>query len=137
MHFSFRCTENEHKLRQERRDSMVTDSYTRIATVRRIVDGDTLDVMVDCGFRRYSIERLRLARINTPETRGEERQAGLVSKSFVEAALPIGSRIALVSTKEDAFGRWLSEVYYLDEMQVEQNLSDALLANGLAETYER
>lgn len=116
---------------------MVTDNYARTATVRRVVDGDTLDVMIDCGFRRYSVERLRLARINTPETRGEKREDGLISKAFVEKVLPINSRIALISTKEDAFGRWLSEVYYLDEMRVEQNLSDVLLANGLAEIYER
>lgn len=114
---------------------MLRDNYTRVAEVQKIVDGDTIDVLVYCGFRRYSSERLRLARINTPEVRGEERERGLVSKTFVEHALPLGSRIVFTSLNEDAFGRWLSEVIYLDENGNECNLSDDLLANGLAELY--
>lgn len=116
---------------------LVKDNYTRLGTVRRIIDGDTIDVMVDCGFRRYSMERLRLSRINTPEIRGAEREQGLVSKAFVESALPIGSTIALISLDEDAFGRWLSEVYYIGADKEEHNLSDELLLNGLAEIYRR
>lgn len=58
---------------------MFTDNYTRKAIVKRIIDGDTLDVLVDCGFRRFSYERLRFNRINTPEIRGEEREDGLVA----------------------------------------------------------
>lgn len=56
---------------------MLRDNYTRVAEVQKIVDGDTIDVLVYCGFRRYSSERLRLARINTPETqRDQNEEAG-------------------------------------------------------------
>lgn len=116
---------------------MTTDNYTRIAQVQRIIDGDTIDVLVDCGFRRYSRERLRLARINTPEIRGNEREQGLIAKAFVEKAMPEGSVIAFTSLKEDAFGRWLSEIFYIDQNDLEYNLSDELLAHGLAELYTR
>ena len=67
---------------------MLRDNYTRVAEVQKIVDGDTIDVLVYCGFRRYSSERLRLSRINTPEVRGEERESGLVSKAFDLLELP-------------------------------------------------
>ena len=115
---------------------MFTDNYTRRAIVKRIIDGDTLDVLVDCGFRRFSYERLRLNRINTPEIRGEEREDGLVAKSFVEELLPVGTEIHMTSVKEDSFGRWLAEVYYTVGTDIQCNLSDTLLFNNLAEIYK-
>ena len=68
---------------------MLRDNYTRVAEVQKIVDGDTIDVLVYCGFRRYSSERLRLARINIPEVRGEEREIRDVSVNEDEEGQPV------------------------------------------------
>ena len=116
---------------------MIEETYVRNATVRKVVDGDTIEVVVDMGFRRYSVERLRVSRINTPEVRGEQRIEGLASKDFVVKLLPEGTKIVIQSSKGDAFGRWIAEVYYIDGATNEQvNLSDLLLSKGLAKVYE-
>lgn len=115
---------------------MIKDNYTRRAVVRRVIDGDTIEVCVDGGYQRYSTERVRILRADTPEIRGAEREFGLISKKYVEEQLPVGSEIVLVSRKGDSFGRWLAEVYYINELGEQVNLSDVLLNNGLAELFE-
>lgn len=85
---------------------------------RRVVDGDTFDVLIDQGMRRYPFERLRLAGIDTPEIYGvsrdsEEYAAGAAVKSKVEER--ILDRPVLVRTlDEETFGRWVAEVDWLD-----------------------
>lgn len=44
--------------------------WTYKAKVERIVDADTIDVSIDCGFHIYTRKRLRLARIDAPEIFG-------------------------------------------------------------------
>ena len=46
------------------------------ATVLKIVDGDTIDVMIDLGLGVHCKERLRFARINAWEMRGEHKEKG-------------------------------------------------------------
>ena len=114
---------------------MFRDPYVRLATVKKIVDGDTIDVNVDCGFRRFSVERLRLSCIDTPEIRSsnpEEKANGFRSKEYVEKALPIGSNVVIRTEKGDVFGRWLAEVYYKDSEGVDRYLNQELLNEGLA-----
>ena len=114
---------------------MLRDPYVRLATVRNIVDGDTIDVIVDCGFRRFSVERLRLLGIDTTEIRTsnpEEKIEGFKSREYVKNALPIGSSIVIRTEKGDEFGRWLAEVYYKDSEGVDRYLNQELLNEGLA-----
>ena len=56
--------------------------------VTKVVDGDTVYGDVDLGFN-FGMKKMefRLAEVNTPETKGETRTAGLVSKKFVEDAI--------------------------------------------------
>ena len=42
--------------------------YHYKAKAERVIDGDTLDVNIDLGFKITTVQRIRLARINTPET---------------------------------------------------------------------
>ena len=62
---------------------IVPDLYVYAATVRRIVDGDTVDIRLSCGMDVYiDPVRLRLCAstgrgIDSPEVRGPERPAGL------------------------------------------------------------
>ena len=114
------------------------DNYIRKAEVLRVVDGDTIMVSVDCGFRRFSHEMIRLNRIDTQEIRWIDKIYGLIAKDFVVDCLEIGSTIYIKTYKGDAFGRWLAEVYFHDEETDEWiNLNDVLLDNGLAVIYEK
>lgn len=114
-----------------------SDNYTRKAIVRKVIDGDTLELFVDNGYRRWSVERIRLSRIDAPEIRGIERASGLISKQFVANLLPEDTRVIIHSEKEDGFGRWLCELWYFTSEGLQQNLSDKMLEIALATTYER
>ena len=57
--------------------------YIYKAKVLRVVDGDTIDLLIDLGFNAWKKERIRLSGINTPETRTKdlkEKEKGLLAK---------------------------------------------------------
>lgn len=94
--------------------------YCYHGTILRWVDGDTLDIEVDLGFKVKMLQRFRLIGVDAPE-RG---QPGFnEAKALAERIAPIGSGLLFESMKSDKYGRWL---VYLPRV------SDALLANGLA-----
>ncbi len=89
------------------------------AQVVRVVDGDTIDVLIDKGFGDYRAERLRLLGINTPELhprsgtpeeREAERARAQAAKARVEE-LVAGKEVVLRTSKPDKYGRWLATVF--------------------------
>jgi len=59
------------------------DEFIRRCTLDRVVDGDTVDVVLDLGFSISYKERLRLRDIDCPEMRGIERERGKEAKQAV------------------------------------------------------
>lgn len=102
--------------------------YHYNAEVIKIVDADTIDVNIDVGFGGSRIERLRLARINAPEVRGPEREAGLEAKDWLEDIIPLHSRVRIRTYKDDSFGRYIAEVW----LSGWQNINDMLVEAGHA-----
>ena len=54
--------------------------YTYEAKVLKVVDGDTIDALIDLGFDMHKSIRVRLVGINSPESRTrdlEEKKRGL------------------------------------------------------------
>lgn len=103
----------------------------------KVVDGDTVDLVVDLGYTIYSHQRFRLLGIDTPELRSsdvEEREAAKVAKSFVETELQAASAIYVKSNKTGKYGRYLGDITYQKD-DVWYNLSKVLLDNGMAEEY--
>lgn len=86
-------------------------SYTYAATVDRVVDGDTLLVLIEVGFGILVHDRLRLRGINTPELATPEGQR---AKRFVEQRLPAGAALVVKSHKwrTDSHGRFVADVFY-------------------------
>jgi micrococcal nuclease len=82
--------------------------------VTRVVDGDTVYGDVDLGFNFGSRKmEFRMSEINTPEMHGENREAGLASKAFVEER--ILEKDVIIVTKRDTkekYGRYLAHIYY-------------------------
>ncbi len=112
----------------------LSDRYTYLAHVVRVVDGDTIDVDIDLGFNTWRRdERLRLARINAPEVRGPERAAGFAAKAALRQR--IEGKWLIMRTLPDrrghqrkgSFGRYLAEIYDRG-----QNINDWLMDQGLA-----
>lgn len=111
-------------------------TYVRNCTLHRVVDGDTIDVMVDLGFRRYSRERIRLAGIDAPETSGPTREDGESAAEFTKLWCDVAAEqgpLILDSHKKDSFGRWLGSIYRQDGA----SLADALIDNCYAALYKK
>lgn len=108
-----------------------------VKEVIRIVDGDTIDILIDLGFNMFTAQRLRLAGIDTPEihTRNPaEKEHAIRAKGFVidffEEAKLNGYQIYVKTTLDDKYGRMLGRV-----VANNQCLNDLLLTNGLAFPY--
>ena len=102
--------------------------------VTKIVDGDTIYGDVDLGFN-IGVKKMefRLAEVNTPETRGENRTAGLVSKKFVEDTL-LNKEVCILTKKDskEKYGRYLAWVYYLENDKDWVCLNNKLIELNLA-----
>ena len=110
---------------------MTTVPYVYRADLVKIVDGDTIDADVSLGFHLRSVQRMRLLRINAPESKGETREAGKAATARL-AELLAGKRLLVRTEKSDAFGRFLAEVITVDADGRELNVNDEMLASGHA-----
>jgi micrococcal nuclease len=120
---------------------METVMYEYKALLKRVVDGDTIDVYIDLGFSVTIERRLRLADVDTPELRAKdeaERERAQDAKKFVEEF--IGNCPLLVVTQKTkagkertTFGRYVAEVY-VAKLGAESatNLNHALVEAGHA-----
>lgn len=106
------------------------------AKLVKVVDADTLDVLLDQGMHSRRIERLRLLRVNAPEMHTPTYDEGHAAKAYVEAWMAEGVAgdwpYVVETHKSDVFGRYLAEVWRTYDGA---NLSDALLASGQAVAY--
>lgn len=83
--------------------------YTYNAIVKRWVDGNTIELNVNLGFRTWLIkEKFRLIGVNTPE-RG--RDGFDESVKFVNDWAPPGTILLILVTKEGKYGRWLVRLW--------------------------
>lgn len=110
----------------------------RVAGVRRVVDGDTVDLVVDVGFYLTATLRFRLKGVDTPEVRDSDpdiRARAAEATVFVQQWLSDHSANLRARTyKADSFGRWLAEVY---DAETGEDLGQALMDEGVAQRYER
>tara|TARA_R100000742_G_C4274846_1_gene95010 strand:+ start:646 stop:1065 length:420 start_codon:yes stop_codon:yes gene_type:complete len=91
--------------------------YEYKAKLTRVVDGDTVDAVIDCGFNTFKKERIRLYGINTPECRTrdkEEKAKGLAAKARLKELIKEGKNEFKIKTsidKKGKFGRLLGELF--------------------------
>jgi len=103
--------------------------YEYSATVVRWVDGDTVDLRVDLGFRMFTETRFRLHGIDTPE-RGESFYSE--ATALANETAPVGSLVHIHTYKNpDKYGRWLVEI----TTEQSNSVSNALLGAGYADVY--
>jgi len=123
---------NRNRLMREAQGE-VQDRYERNARVMRVVDGDTLVLMVDLGFEHWYQGKFRLVGINTPEKFGvkkesDEYKAGVAAsehalqwlldnadRETIETPLGDIEFLRIVMRSFDAgkgkYGRWICEVF--------------------------
>ena len=113
------------------------DFFTYKAHVVNVVDGDTIDVILDLGFNLKHKIRLRLFGIDTPEIRTKdkkEKAAGIISKEKVmELILDKDVTVKTIKDSQGKYGRYLAIVILEDNM----NLNNYLVEQHLAKVYEK
>lgn len=110
----------------------------RVKKVHKIVDGDTIDVDIDLGFSVSFFSRVRLAGIDTPESRttdAKEKALGLEVKEKIKKELAAAKDVVIKTEKPDSsekYGRILGWVF-LDGSEI--SLNQKLIDEGYAWTY--
>ena len=108
--------------------------FEYVAKVSRVVDGDTLWMLVDLGFGIQANLEFRLYGVNTPEVIGATKALGLAAKGELERLLSLGT-LRIITHKADKYGRWLAEVYVRPLNAVEISVNQSLLNAGFAKPY--
>ena len=105
------------------------------ATLVRVVDGDTVVVMINLGWDTYTQKILRLARVDTPELVGKMAEAGKKAQDFTMASLA-NRKLIVQPHGKDVYGRWVSSIIFKNPQGEWEDLSDALINGGYGEPYQ-
>ena len=84
--------------------------YTYKAQVVRVIDGDTVILNIDLGFKIFHVMSCRLSGVNAPELNDKDEETkfyAIKSKEFLMLILPVGKIITIESKKLDKYGRAL------------------------------
>lgn len=84
------------------------------AVVRHVVDGDTLDVLLDLGWYQYAYQSIRLAGVDTPELRGtpaDVRAAAYAARDRVRALVDQQPVLLRSHRQATTFGRFVADVF--------------------------
>jgi len=113
--------------------------YKYNATLLRVVDGDTADVMIDLGFNTWSKKRLRFKGVDTWEKRTrnlEEKAKGILASKFTEEHMKLNDgKFVIQSFGTGKYGRVLAEIFVKLNGE-ETSLNKLLIENGHAYVYE-
>jgi len=112
--------------------------YEYRATLIRVIDGDTIDAMIDLGFNTWIKKRVRLWGINAPESRTknlEEKALGLAAKERLQGLLEgVNGEFILISHGVGKYGRCLGTLLIGEYGEI--HINNLLLFEGYAEEYE-
>ena len=111
----------------------------RIKQITKVVDGDTIDADIDLGFDISLTKRIRLAGIDTPESRTtnvKEKALGLESKEWLKKALEGAKDILIKTEKPDStekYGRIIGHLFINGQ---DTSLNNQMIAEGYALAYD-
>jgi micrococcal nuclease len=109
-----------------------------VRKVENVVDGDTIDVLIDLGFDILFQSRVRLAGIDTPESRTKdlkEKALGIESKEYLKKYLKDAKSVVIKTEKMDSsekYGRILGWVYVNGDTE---SINDKMISDGYAWGY--
>ena len=111
----------------------------RIKSIGRVVDGDTIDADIDLGFDISLTKRIRLAGIDTPESRTKdlaEKALGLDAKNWLKQKLHDAYDIIIRTKLPDStekYGRIIGNLYINGE---DESLNNRMITDGYALPYD-
>ena len=107
--------------------------YEYSCTVERVVDGDTVDVVLNLGFDILYKCRVRLYGIDTPESRTrnlDEKARGKMAGAFLKKAIEEGTKVVIQTEVKDSkgkYGRVLGNVV-VDGVNINKKMIESYLA---------
>ena len=109
----------------------------------KVVDGDTIDVIIDLGFDLYKKERVRIAGVDTPEKRTrdlEEKELGIDATNWLTEQLDSaidGEDDLVIRTEIDGgfgkYGRLLGWLYIGEDTE---SINERMIREGYAWQYD-
>ena len=119
------------------------EKYIYKAKLERVVDGDTVDALIDLGFDTWVKKRIRYKGIDTWESRTkdlDEKKLGLAAKErnkeLLESISSKPGYFRLRSHGVGKYGRVLGELFIKDNEGIEYNINQTLIDEGHAYEYE-
>ena len=119
------------------------EKYINRGKLERVIDGDTIDALIDVGFDIWIKKRIRYSGIDTWESRTrnlEEKAKGLEAKARnKELLMEVSSKpgyFRLKSFGVGKYGRVLGEIYIEDKEGKQYNINKTLISEGHAYIYE-
>ena len=108
--------------------------YEYNAKLIRVIDGDTVDALIDLGFDVWVKKRIRLYGIDAPETRTkdlDEKAQGLATKGRLTSLLGASDGMFMISSHGvGKYGRCLATLFI-----EKQNINELLISEGYAKRY--
>ena len=119
------------------------EKYIYKAKLDRVVDGDTVDALIDVGFDIWSKKRIRFKGVDTWESRTrnlEEKALGLKAKARTKELLEkVSSKSGYFRIKSyglGKYGRVLADVFIMDKDGKQWNVNETLITEGHAYVYD-
>ena len=119
------------------------EKYIYRAKLERVVDGDTIDALIDVGFDIWIKKRIRYSGIDTWESRTRdlaEKAKGLEAKARnKELLMEISSKSGYFRLKSHGvgkYGRVLGEIFIEDAEGKQWNINETLITEGHAYVYD-
>ena len=119
------------------------DKYIYRGKLERVVDGDTIDALIDVGFDIWIRKRIRYSGIDTWESRTrdlDEKKKGLAAKARNKELLKeISSKSGYFRLKSHGvgkYGRVLGEIFIMDSDGRQWNINETLIKEGHAYVYD-
>jgi micrococcal nuclease len=112
--------------------------YEYKAKVLRVIDGDTIDFMVDMGFSVFRKIRIRLANVDTPEIYGVKKESaeyeeGMKASGITKGWLDSTNNEVIIKTHKDQtgkYGRYIAEVYATTGPHEKTAIQELLIESG-------
>ena len=119
------------------------DKYIYRGKLERVVDGDTIDALIDVGFDIWVKKRIRYKGIDTWESRTRdlaEKKLGLAAKArnkeLLEKVSSKSGYFRLKSYGVGKYGRVLGELFIQDAEGNQYSINEKLINEGHAYVYE-
>ena len=109
--------------------------YEYLAEVRRIRDGDSIEVDIDLGLYAHLRAALRLRGVDTPEVVGATKARGLEAAAYLATLIPVGSVVRIQTFRRpnaeryvQTFDRFVAEVWTADGRNTSELMREWLVS---------